>query len=165
MGSVIPSQRGLFLPRNRNGETREGSETKLAKHLANRKQTASAFALSSLMALALIILAPPARAVVFNIGGPGGAAGVDMDTTSGLYASGRDEVPTLIAQLGAVAPGGDVFEDLGVPSISPEGDVVWVLSNVLKLGYSRLNDAGRALDLVPTMPLRMADQEVNDSLE
>jgi hypothetical protein len=48
-----------------------------------------------------------------------------MNTTSGLYASGRDEVATLIAQLGAIAPGGDVFEDLGVPSISPEGDVVF----------------------------------------
>jgi hypothetical protein len=32
---------------------------------------------------------------------------------------------TLIAQLGTIAPGGDVFEDLGVPSISPEGDVVF----------------------------------------
>ena len=77
------------------------------------------------MALALVILATPARAVVFDIGGPGGTAGVDMNTTSGLYASGRDEVATLIAQLGAIAPGGDVFEDLGVPSISPEGDVVF----------------------------------------
>ena len=77
------------------------------------------------MALTLIVLATPAGAVVFNMGGPGGAAGVDMSTTSGLYASGRDEVPTLIAQLGAIAPGGDVFEDLGVPSISPEGDVVF----------------------------------------
>jgi hypothetical protein len=125
MGSVIPSQRGLSLPRNRDGGTRVESETKLAKHLSNRNRAANAIGLSSLMALALIILATPAKAVVFNIGGPGGVAGVDMDTTSGLYASGRDEVPTLIAQLGAVAPGGDVFEDLGVPSISPEGDVIF----------------------------------------
>ena len=77
------------------------------------------------MALAAGASPTPARAVVFNIGGPGGDAGVDMNTTSGLYASGRDEVATLIAQLGAIAPGGDVFEDLGVPSISPEGDVVF----------------------------------------
>ncbi len=73
----------------------------------------------------LFVTANPAHAVVFNIGGPGGAAGVDMNTTSGLYASGRDEVATLVAQLGAVAPGGGVFEDLGVPSVSPEGDVVF----------------------------------------
>ncbi len=81
--------------------------------------------LSLLMAFASMILPKQAGAVVFNIGGPEGGAGVDMNTTSGLYASGRDEVATLIAQLGAIAPGGDVFEDLGVPSISPEGDVVF----------------------------------------
>ena len=77
------------------------------------------------MALALVTLAKPARAVVFNIGGPdAGSAGIDMSSTSGLYASDREGKMTLIAQLGAIAPGGDVFEDLGVPSISPEGDVV-----------------------------------------
>ena len=81
--------------------------------------------LAVLMAFASMILPKQAGAVVFNIGGPEGGAGVDMNTTSGLYASGRDEVATLIAQLGAIAPGGDVFEDLGVPSISPEGDVVF----------------------------------------
>ena len=46
-------------------------------------------------------------------------AGVDMNATSALYASGRDRVVALIAQLGAIAPGGGIFEDLGVPSISP----------------------------------------------
>ncbi len=74
----------------------------------------------------IVFLATPARAVVFNIGGPQNGAGVDMSTTSGLYeSSGRDGTATLIAQLGAVAPGGQIFEDLGVPSISPEGDVVF----------------------------------------
>ena len=66
-----------------------------------------------------------ARAVVFNLGGPEGGADVDMNSTSALYANGRDKIATLIAQLGAIAPGGGVFEDLGVPSISPEGDVVF----------------------------------------
>jgi hypothetical protein len=78
----------------------------------------------------MVTVATVARAVVFNIGGPDGVAGVDMNTTSALYASGRDEVATLIAQLGAIAPGGDVFEDLGVPSISPEGDVVFGAATV-----------------------------------
>jgi len=90
-----------------------------------RTRTVATIGLSSLIALTLIILAVPAGAVVFNIGGPEGNAGVDMSTTSGLYASGRDGQVTLIAQLGAIAPGGDIFEDLGVPSISPEGDVVF----------------------------------------
>ncbi len=86
---------------------------------------AAMIGLWGLMACAAVLFATPAKAVVFDIGGPDGPAGVDMNTTSGLYASGRDEVATLIAQLGAIAPGGDVFEDLGVPSISPEGDVVF----------------------------------------
>jgi len=86
---------------------------------------AAAVGLSGLLALAFVMLSIPARAVVFNIGGPEGNAGVDMSTTSGLFASGRDGQVTLVAQLGAIAPGGDVFEDLGVPSISPEGDVVF----------------------------------------
>jgi len=77
------------------------------------------------MALVLAMVALPARAVGFNLGGPEGEAGIDMNSTSALYASGRDEVVTLIAQLGAITPGGDVFEDLGVPSISPAGDVVF----------------------------------------
>ncbi len=93
---------------------------------AKRTRTAAAIGLSSLMALALAILATPACAVVFNIGGPEpGSAGIDMSATSGLYGSDREGKTTLIAQLGAIAPGGDVFEDLGVPSISPEGDVVF----------------------------------------
>ncbi len=91
-----------------------------------RIRTLVAIGLSSLMALALVTLTTPARAVVFNLGGPEpGSAGVDMSSTSGLYASGRDGAASLIAQLGAIAPGGDIFEDLGVPSISPEGDVVF----------------------------------------
>jgi hypothetical protein len=98
----------------------------MAMNKAKRTRTAAAIGLSSLMALALVILATPARAVVFNIGGPDpGSAGVDLSSTSGLYASDRDGKATLIAQLGAIAPGGDIFDDLGVPSISPEGDVVF----------------------------------------
>ena len=62
---------------------------------------------------------------MFDLGGPDGVAGVDMNSTSALYASGRDGVVALIAQLGAIAPGGSVSEDLGVPSISPEGDVIF----------------------------------------
>lgn len=91
------------------------------------KPTKSAIAIgfSCLMAFAMVVLASPARAVVFNIGGPMGDAEVDLDTTSALYASGREGMVTLIAQNGAIAPGGEVFEDLGVPSISPEGSVVF----------------------------------------
>ena len=121
--SHIFTQRGLSLPRNRHGGPRVESEAKIAMNKAKRTRTAAAIGLSSLMALTLVILATPARAVVFNIGT--GSADVDMSSTSSLYASDRDGTVTLIAQLGAIAPGGDIFEDLGVPSVSPEGDVVF----------------------------------------
>ena len=80
---------------------------------------------TALMALAVITITAPAGAIVFNMGAPGGPAGVDVNIASGLYVSGRDGASILIAQLGAIAPGGDIFEDLGVPSMSPEGDVVF----------------------------------------
>ncbi len=101
------------------------SEAKLTNNISNRTSATATIGLWGLLAFVAVLFATPAKAVVFDIGGPDGPAGVNMNTTSGLYASGRDEVATLIAQLGAVAPGGDVFEDLGVPSISPEGDVVF----------------------------------------
>jgi hypothetical protein len=85
-----------------------------------------AIGLSGLVALSLLAVPTVARAVVLNLGGPdGGAGGIETNATAGLYASGRDEMATLIAQVGTIAPGGDVFEDLGVPSVSPEGDVVF----------------------------------------
>jgi len=87
--------------------------------------TASALGLLALMTFALVIIATPARAIVFNMGAPGGPAGVDTSTASGLYVSGHDGASALIAQIGAIAPGGEIFEDLGVPSISPEGDVIF----------------------------------------
>jgi hypothetical protein len=101
------------------------SEADLAKNKSKRTRTIVAIGVSSLMALSLTAAPIPALAVVFNLGGPEGVAVVDMNSTSALYASGRDGVVALIAQLGATAPGGSVFEDLGVPSISPEGDVVF----------------------------------------
>ena len=72
-----------------------------------------------------VAMTTPACAVVFNMGGPGGPAGVDMNAASALFVSGREGAATLIAQIGAVAPGGGVFDDMGVPSISPEGEVLF----------------------------------------
>src|SRR5258707_15696984 len=89
--SHVINQRGPSLPRNRFGGSRVESETGLAKNTSLRIGTATVVGLMAL----LLVTAKPAHAVVFNIGGPGGAAGVDMSTTSGLYASGRDEVATL----------------------------------------------------------------------
>jgi hypothetical protein len=93
--------------------------------MTKRSLTVSiALAVTTMMAFA-ILKTTPAGAVVFNMGGPGGPAGVDMNTASALFVSGHDGSASLIAQNGAVAPGGDIFSDMGVPSISPEGDVVF----------------------------------------
>jgi len=92
--------------------------------MARRTLTVAALGLSALM-MTVLMTASIAGAVVFNMGAPGGPAGVDMNTASALYASGRDGAARLIAQIGAVAPGGAIFSDLGVPSISPEGDVLF----------------------------------------
>ena len=93
--------------------------------MSKRSLTVSiAAAVLGLMTL-VIVMTTPAGAVVFNMGGPGSPAGVDMNTASALFVSGHDGAASLIAQIGAVAPGGDIFSDMGVPSISPEGDVLF----------------------------------------
>lgn len=67
-----------------------------------------------------------AWAIAFTLGGPNpDGAGLDSDTTSALYATGRDGTVQLIAQVGAIAPGGGIFTDLGVPSIASDGAVVF----------------------------------------
>lgn len=76
--------------------------------------------------LVLIFCAASASAITFRLGGPSpGSAGVDFDNTSALYASTRDGRLVLIAQVGAPSPDGSTFSDIGVPSISPEGMVVF----------------------------------------
>jgi hypothetical protein len=80
-----------------------------------------------LLALALMLLsAGPARAVVFTLSGPTPeSSGMDLNATGALYASTRDGGVVLIARVGAIAPDGGEFTELGVPSISPEGSVVF----------------------------------------
>ena len=82
---------------------------------------------SCLLAIALTVLsAGRARAVVFTLSGPTPeSAGMDLGSTSALYASTRDGAVVLIARVGAVAPDGGEFTELGVPSISPDGTVVF----------------------------------------
>ena len=82
---------------------------------------------SCLLTLTLMLLsAGPVRAVVFSLGGPTPeSAGMDLGSTSALYASTRDGAVVLIARVGAIAPDGGEFTELGVPSISPDGNVVF----------------------------------------
>src|SRR5580692_9691737 len=60
--SHIFKERGLSLPRNRYGETRVGSETKLANSKSILRRSTSAILLSALLAVIAMTLATPARA-------------------------------------------------------------------------------------------------------
>lgn len=86
------------------------------------------FALRYAFAIVLLLAgAQSAHAVVFTLGGGPNPenAGVDMDSTSALYARSQSGRVVLIAQLGGLAPDGASFSDLGIPSISPDGSVVF----------------------------------------
>src|SRR5580692_4996453 len=82
---------------------------------------------SCLFATALLVLnVGHAGAVVFTLGGPTPeSAGMDLDATGALYASARDGGVVLIARVGAVSPDGGEFTELGVPSIAPDGSIVF----------------------------------------
>jgi hypothetical protein len=76
--------------------------------------------------VSLLTFAASAGAVVLTLGAPTDhGAGVDSDAVAALYASGPGNRPVLIARVGGIAPDGSVFSDLGVPSISPDGVVVF----------------------------------------
>ena len=93
--------------------------------MSKRPLTVSMAAAAAAVVAFSLAMTSPADAIVFNMGAPGGPAGLDMSAASALFVSGREGAATLIAQIGAVAPGGDIFTDMGVPSISPEGDVLF----------------------------------------
>ena len=72
----------------------------------------------------LLTLVSRANAVSFRLGGVG-VVGIGQDLTSVLYASAPNGSPIMVAKLGQHAPGGGVISDLGVPSISPDGLIVF----------------------------------------
>lgn len=76
--------------------------------------------------LFLIACATSAYAITFRLGGPDPTgAGIDFDNAAALYASSYNAHPALIAEIGGVAPDGATFTDVGVPSLSPDGKVVF----------------------------------------
>ena len=79
-------------------------------------------ALSS--ALAILLVAPlTAHAVSLSLNGDG--ANLQMDNTQAVYASDSNGVPLLITEVGMRAPGGGTVTEVGVPSMMPDGRVIF----------------------------------------
>ncbi len=76
--------------------------------------------------LALLMAAPSAWAVSLTLGGDGpeGAA-VRSDATGALYGSTVEGKAVRLTEINAEAPGGGIFTEIGVPSITPDGRVLF----------------------------------------
>ena len=79
---------------------------------------------ASSSALAILLLTPlTAHAVSLTLSGSG--ADLQMDNTQAVYASDESGVPGLITGIGMRAPGGGVVTEVGVPSMMPDGRVIF----------------------------------------
>ncbi len=75
-------------------------------------------------ALAILLLTPlSAHAVSLSLNG--NSADLQMDNTQAVYASDSNGVPLLITGIGMKAPGGAVVTEVGVPSMMPDGRVIF----------------------------------------
>jgi hypothetical protein len=75
-------------------------------------------------ALAILLLTPlTAHAVSLTLNGNG--ADLQMDNTQAVYASDSNGVPMLITEVGMRAPGGGIVTEVGVPSMMPDGRVIF----------------------------------------
>src|ERR1700722_14371601 len=75
-------------------------------------------------ALAILLLTPlSAHAVSLSLNG--NSADLQMDNTQAVYASDESGVPTLITGIGMKAVGGGVVTEVGVPSMMPDGRVIF----------------------------------------
>ena len=79
-------------------------------------------ALPSALAI-LLLAAPSAHAVSLSLNG--NSADLQMDNTQAVYASDSNGVPMLITGIGMKAPGGGVVTEVGVPSMMPDGRVIF----------------------------------------
>jgi len=74
--------------------------------------------------LAILLLTPlSAHAVSLSLNGT--SADLQMDNTQAVYASDSNSVPVLITGIGMPAPGGGTVTEVGVPSMMPDGRVIF----------------------------------------
>src|ERR1019366_7907200 len=82
-------------------------------------------------ALVILLLSPlSAHAVSLTLSGS--SAELQMDTTQAVYASDSNGVPVPITEIGMPAPGGGVVTEVGVPSMMPDGRVIFGAETQLK---------------------------------
>ena len=75
-------------------------------------------------ALAILLLTPmSAYAVSLSLNGD--SADLQMDNTQAVYASDSNGAPMLITEVGMRAPGGGTVTEVGVPSMMPDGRVIF----------------------------------------
>jgi hypothetical protein len=141
-----------------------GIETKMSFSLSagpgsHREPLAMLWVSATATVLAMLLtLAPNAHAITFMLGSPTNI-GVGQDLTSVLYASGPNGAAIRLAKLGMNAPGGGVFSDFGVPTVAPDGTVVFAAEvtvgkstpkwNIFRAAPSAAEGRGLALAIDP----------------
>jgi hypothetical protein len=75
--------------------------------------------------VALAILLTPLTAHAVSLSLNGDSATLQMDSTQAVYASDSNGVPVLITGIGMPAPGGGTVTEVGVPSMMPDGRVIF----------------------------------------
>lgn len=77
-------------------------------------------------AAAILLAASHAGAITLTLGGPEPESVSPVaDLTSTIWASTPDGILVQIAAVGAAAPGGGTFSEMGVPAIAPDGQVIF----------------------------------------
>jgi hypothetical protein len=84
------------------------------------------FRYAAALAVTLLLAASQASAITLTLGGPEPeSVAPTTDLTSTIWAGGADGALVKIATVGEDAPGGGTFTEMGVPSISPESQVIF----------------------------------------
>jgi hypothetical protein len=79
----------------------------------------------ALAAAFAILIALPMTANAVSLSLNGTSADLQNDNTQAVYASDANGVPVLITAIGMRAPGGAVVTEVGVPSMMPDGRVIF----------------------------------------
>ena len=78
------------------------------------------------LAITIMLAAPHANAITLTLRGPEPeSVAPNTDLTSTIWASSGGGTMVKIATVGDDAPGGGTFSEMGVPSISPESQVIF----------------------------------------
>jgi hypothetical protein len=83
------------------------------------------FNFKALPSALVILLVTPLNAHALALTLNGTSADLQMDATQAVYASDSNSVPVLITAIGMPAPGGGVVTEVGVPSMMPDGRVIF----------------------------------------